>query len=686
MNKKDLPLIILLFALLILWPRISNKVFPKPPVTQPAAATNQVDEAQATQAGSNIVAIAAPPTNVSAPRAAAVQPTATVTGAVSQAAAPAVEDNASFPWRILGEVSQHAEDQPTLRTLSNNVLEVTVSSWGGAITSARLRGDQYPQSNDPNSGPLVMDLGAMPSLSYAALPGFSTNYDFDLAVSANSIHVSRTNESGLLFERTITFGDGHEPRGDLFSWLSSLTSSGTNGANRVPNCELKIVDRFTNVGQTPADLPIHGINLSEMRQPETFANKRGPGHLGIDAQALFGGERAEHWSKKFGNLFMVPGQKKGFMCMPPSPPPTRPQLTAHISRTNRTEWVAVKNKFFTQFLAANGEESAACAFTMHLTREMSDAESKDPDNPSLWPRMPTVDAVAATMHFPKQELEPGESFSRSMSYYVGPKQHSVLSAMGKEEVMELGWTGGVFGWLGWLLKDALCPFLIWLMNTIFRILPNYGVAIILVTIIVRLIFWPIMQKSTENMKKMQALQPALKELREKHKNDQRKQMQMQQELFKEHKVSPLGGCLPMLVQIPVFIGLFTVLRSAVQLRFAHFLWIRDLSEPERIFEFGFALPLLGWDALNLLPLLMSATMFWQQKITPTAGDPQQQKMMGIFMPIMLLAVFYNMASALVLYWTVSQGLSILQLVLKNKKEKQKELEASAALQRPSPGR
>jgi YidC/Oxa1 family membrane protein insertase len=119
----------------------------------------------------------------------------------------------------------------------------------------------------------------------------------------------------------------------------------------------------------------------------------------------------------------------------------------------------------------------------------------------------------------------------------------------------------------------------------------------------------------------------------------------------------MAGCLPILVQMPVFIALFTVLRSAVELRYAGFLWIVDLSEPEGLF--AGAVPVIG--SVNILPLVMAGTMFWQQKLTPSGGDPQQQKMM-LFMPFMMLFLFYSMPSALVLYWSVSQGVSIVQML------------------------
>jgi YidC/Oxa1 family membrane protein insertase len=163
---------------------------------------------------------------------------------------------------------------------------------------------------------------------------------------------------------------------------------------------------------------------------------------------------------------------------------------------------------------------------------------------------------------------------------------------------------------------------------------------------------------------MQTLQPQLKEIREKFKDNPQRMQQETMAFYKENKVNPLGGCLPMLIQMPILIGLFFVLRSAVELRFSKFLWISDLSEPENLFAGMFTIPIIGWNSLNILPLLMAATTVWQQKMTPSAGDPQQQKMMAIMMPIMMLFVCYNMPSGLVLYWTAGNLIMIFQMMIK----------------------
>jgi YidC/Oxa1 family membrane protein insertase len=184
------------------------------------------------------------------------------------------------------------------------------------------------------------------------------------------------------------------------------------------------------------------------------------------------------------------------------------------------------------------------------------------------------------------------------------------------------------------------------------LIPSYGVAIILVTIALKIIFWPIQAKSIKSMKQMQKFQPQLQKLKDKYKDDPQRLNQETMKLYKEHKINPFSGCLPMLVQLPILIAFYKVLISDIALRGAAFLWIKDLSQADTIFS-------VAGLAINPLPLVMVGTMIWQQKITPTSGDPQQAKMM-MFMPLIMLVFFYKQAAGLTLYWTLQQLLSILQ--------------------------
>jgi YidC/Oxa1 family membrane protein insertase len=195
---------------------------------------------------------------------------------------------------------------------------------------------------------------------------------------------------------------------------------------------------------------------------------------------------------------------------------------------------------------------------------------------------------------------------------------------------------------------------------------GYGWTIVLITVLIKMLFWPLTAASTRSMKRMQQLAPELAALKEKYKDDVQKQTAKTWEIYKKNKVNPMSGCLPMVIQMPVFIGFFTMLRSAIELRGASFLWAVDLSKPDTLFMIpGLTfIPILSTPEglpFNLLPLLMGGAMLWQSHLTPASPgmDPTQQKMMR-YMPLIFLLFLYNYSSGLALYWTVNNMLTILQ--------------------------
>ncbi|MBW2360751.1 MAG: membrane protein insertase YidC [Deltaproteobacteria bacterium] len=253
----------------------------------------------------------------------------------------------------------------------------------------------------------------------------------------------------------------------------------------------------------------------------------------------------------------------------------------------------------------------------------------------------------AELYFEPLRLPPGQSATRTFQAYVGPKEPERLAAVGPALVGSID--------LGWSWVKPLTRFFHWMLSALHVFIPNYGVAIIVLTILVRLVTAPLTAKQMRSMERMRTLQPQLNELKEKHGDDKQKQSEEMMRLYKQEGVNPLGGCLPMILQLPVFIGLFYSLRSSIQLRQAPFFgWIDDLSAPDTLFDIpGLDLP------LRVLPLVMGASMLVQQKITPMQSmDPTQQKMMTIIMPIMMTVLFYQFPSGLVLYWMVSNVLAI----------------------------
>ena len=260
------------------------------------------------------------------------------------------------------------------------------------------------------------------------------------------------------------------------------------------------------------------------------------------------------------------------------------------------------------------------------------------------------------------KLAPGEIKEFRYEGFFGPKKLAYLKETGYDLAEAIN-----FGWFDILAKPML-----YLLNFFYSVLGNYGIAIILLTCLIKGSFWPITQKGMKSMKNMQKLQPKVTKLREKYKEDPVKMNQEMMALYKTYKVNPVGGCLPMLIQIPFFFALYRVLMAAIELRHAPFmLWINDLSAPDRLM-IGFDIPVLH--GIPVLTVLMGASMYFQQKMTPTTADPIQAKVMQ-FLPIIFTVMFVNFASGLVLYWFVNNLLSILQQQLINR---QKGREAATA--------
>jgi YidC/Oxa1 family membrane protein insertase len=304
--------------------------------------------------------------------------------------------------------------------------------------------------------------------------------------------------------------------------------------------------------------------------------------------------------------------------------------------TGDVSWTAYEDTYF--MLAIAPEKEGAASHSVRLSS--ADGER-----------------VSNVLFAPADIITPGNSKQYRYTVYVGPKKMTDLKEAGHDLEQAIN-----FGWFGFVARPVLA-----LMNLIHKFIPNYGVAIILVTVLIKLLFWPITQKGMKSMKNMQKLQPMLTKLREKYGDDKERMAKEQMQLYQTHKINPLGGCLPMVIQIPVFFALYRVLMQAIELRHAPFmLWITDLSAPERI-SLGFELPYVG--GLPLLTLLMGGSMFLQQKMTPTtAANPEMAKMM-MFMPVIFTFLFINFASGLVLYFFVNNMLQMAQQHFINKDRK-----------------
>jgi len=253
---------------------------------------------------------------------------------------------------------------------------------------------------------------------------------------------------------------------------------------------------------------------------------------------------------------------------------------------------------------------------------------------------------------PESVISPGTQRVFGFHLFMGPRSTKVLNKIGYDLDKAIN-----FGMFDFLAKPCL-----WLMNFLHdHFIPNFGIAIIILTTLIKLVMWPLGTKSYKSMNEMKKIQPLVMELREKYKTDKKKMNEATMALYKTYKVNPVGGCLPMILQIPVFFALYRMLYEAIELRHAPFFgWITDLSAPDRLFDFGFAIPFMQPPyGIPVLTIIMGATMFLQQKISPTMGDPSQAKIMQL-MPLVFTVIFINFSSGLVLYWLVNNVLSISQ--------------------------
>jgi YidC/Oxa1 family membrane protein insertase len=272
-----------------------------------------------------------------------------------------------------------------------------------------------------------------------------------------------------------------------------------------------------------------------------------------------------------------------------------------------------------------------------------------------------ITSVYAGLQLPATTLNPSELKTLNYLIFVGPKDNTLLRKMdgawgdGWGDVMQYGWFSMVSRTLNWFLN--------FYHHYLDNVAKNWswGLAIILLTITVRIVIWPLHAKSTHTMKRMAKLQPEMAKIKEKYPDDPNKVNTETMGLYRKYGINPLGGCLPMLIQIPIFFGFYRMLEYAVELRGQGFLWVDDLSQPDTLLHMGF----LGGIPLNILPIVMAISSFLQIKMTPKTGDPMQQKII-MFMPFIFFFFCYNFASALALYWTTQNIFSIGQTWLMSK--------------------
>lgn len=306
---------------------------------------------------------------------------------------------------------------------------------------------------------------------------------------------------------------------------------------------------------------------------------------------------------------------------------------------DKLEWAGLMNQYYATVVQParnSGTATANAIYTALASFKLPDAEQ-------------SVQGLVLGYGIPSVNLAAGTSQTFSYETFTGPKYNLMLADMTEEfrmidDIMDYGWV--------YLISYPMN----WIINVFYNWFGNWGFAIIAMTFVIRLLIWPLYRKSYMSMKRMSLLQPMMQEIKQRCGDDRQRASMEMMALYRKYNISPLGGCLPMLLQIPIFFAFFYVLQTAAELRGAEFLfWVTDLSQPDTVCH------ILGLP-LNILPFIMAASMVAMMKMSPSAGDPMQQKIMK-FMPVLFFLFCYTYPSALALYWTTTNIISIIQTLI-----------------------
>jgi YidC/Oxa1 family membrane protein insertase len=521
-------------------------------------------------------------------------------------AAPAAQVAAPLPASALAPAKAQAQVQATpsapeqTAVLENANFRVVFTSHGGGI--ARIEMKQH--AIEKGTVPVVLNAGPhdAPELPIFDLGGWEEGpfASYEQAADAGHVTYTRVLADGVRVERTYTL-------------------SGAYGVT--------LVQTVANPGKAAVTLPAYRLQIGSVA----------PLYVNDTAATL-----AANWEtgdgKSFGHIGATDfPASKGFLGF--NARAARAQIA---SPAQPMRWAAVKNRFFTLVLTPPADQPILGVVAQPAGFGRLGGLGIVNNGTG---RAASLDmGIGAAVLFPPLTLDAGQSRAETFSLYAGPKEHGALAALGQgqERLMDYNW----FGWLAVPLAAV--------MEWMHQYIPNYGWVIVLLTLALKLILWPLQSASNHSMKKMQALAPKAKELQEKHKEDPQRLQVETMKLYRDYGVNPVGGCLPMLVTIPVFLGFYTMLQNSGQLQHQSWLWVRDLVQPDTV---GY-LPFFHI-AINPLPIISACSQYGLMKLTPQAGSNPQMKILQ-WMPFLMLVMLYQFAAALSLYWTVNNLVSMVQ--------------------------
>ncbi len=506
--------------------------------------------------------------------------------------------------------------------LENDYMVVTFTNYGGAIRHVEF--SRFARTKGSDERYVFNAESFAPALGLTDFANAGQETPFELVEHASDRVVYALElENGLEIRRSYTIDLDPEPR-------------------RPDDYMIRHETVLINQSGEVVRPPYFGINLGTSLPDKTEARAVGPqfmnfGYYDGDGANFIGMNRF-----RGGGFMSWIGLRDG-----------RPRNL--IEGRDPVVWASVSNRFFSSIATLDEPGRGYAARPVELPLREGERTPRE--------------GVTGSVRFSLPDLDPGEERVIGMDYYTGPKEYRRLQYL--DERQDLVMQFGIFGFLSKLLLV--------MMTGIYSFFPNYGIAIICTTLVIKTILWPLTAKAARSSKRMMKISEPMKELREKYKDNPQKMQQETMKLFRQYKVNPLGGCLPILVQLPIFFALFRMLQSASELRFEGFLWVGDLSTADTIGHIaGFP--------INVMPVLMGLTMFLQMKMMPTATtNPMQQKIF-MFMPPLITVMLYQFSAGLTLYWTVNNLLTILQQYLINRQKDDIDIEPLPATEEAGTGK
>jgi YidC/Oxa1 family membrane protein insertase len=560
-----------------------------------------------------------PPRPHSAPAAPTVAPAAPAATAPStpslSSATPAVPEQLAF--------------------LQNAAIKVTFTSLGAAIKEVEL----LRQKEDRTGNVILNEQAHSNVLQLGGWPGADA-VNFQLRQSPNSLVYTGALTNGVAWTRTYTLGETPPPAPKTASsWFSApfvglynLFFGNSSGASAA-EYTLTVEDALANPGGAEITLPSYSMSVGRAEPLRVRGHYQPISNMYLGCGWLtpsrFHLTTINDFNPGYFPLIGIKthDEKDAFVSTSVDP--------AHL------RWLAAENQFFAVLLTPSRDHLIDSARFQCFNSRDATGRLNPPD------AEPDIEAAA---QFPEVKIPAGQTVALDYTLYTGPKEYHRLNSLGEQQ-------GELMYYDGLLPFSLLIVPMLGILHFFHGLVGNYGLAIILLTLCIKGITWPLQSIANRSGKRMQAVAPKLKELQAKFKEQPEKLNTETFALYREYGVNPFGGCLPALIQMPVFFSLYFMLQNAVELRRQHFLWVQDLTQPDTIATwhmFGMHM------ALNPLPVMVTGLTMVMMRMTPQIGDPNQAKI-AQFMPLIFLFIFYNFAAALSLYYVINNCVSIIQI-------------------------